>query len=169
MINREIYAPETTLALWCTRYTRDAFPLRYSWKIYLYCFFILKSMVAIKTLANPAFSAHVNLMATDWIKKMGQEKGAKDNWKEKLTGTGPSLPFSFWQKHMDPSAVSSPSVIYLSAFGHEDHLCSCHPLKTLQSPVLNLHVHERIKITYTLLSSIVHQTICPATCPLSPK
>lgn len=81
IIDGEIYVPEITFSLWCTSCTRDAFPLKYSWKIYLYCLFILKSTVAIKTHqdANRAFSAHVNLKATDQLRKMGQGKGTKDN------------------------------------------------------------------------------------------
>lgn len=82
-------------------------------------------------------------MATLWIKKGQQEKGTKDNWKEKLPGTETRLPFSLWQNHMDSPAVSSPSVTYLSALGHKAHLCSCHPLKMLESPVLNLHLSSK--------------------------
>lgn len=53
-----------TFSLWCENYNKDAFPLNYSWKIYLYCLFILESIIAIKTpqVANHGFNTHVNLM-----------------------------------------------------------------------------------------------------------
>lgn len=66
MINGKIYVPEFTLSLWCESDTRDAFPLKYSWKSYLYCVFILKSMIAIKIhqVANHGFNTHAHLMGT---------------------------------------------------------------------------------------------------------
>lgn len=66
IINGEIYVPEFTFSLWYENYTRDAFPLKYSWNIYLYCLFILKSIIAIKTyqVANHGFNLYVNLMGT---------------------------------------------------------------------------------------------------------
>lgn len=85
MINGEIYVPEFTLSWWYENYTRDAFLLKYSWKNYVYCLFILKSIIAIKThqVANHGFNTHINLMGTHWIKKMRCGKRTKDNWKEK--------------------------------------------------------------------------------------
>lgn len=66
MINGEIYVPEFTFSLWCENYTKDAFPHNYSWNIYLYHLFILKSIIAIKThqVANHGFNTRVNLMGT---------------------------------------------------------------------------------------------------------
>lgn len=68
-------------------------------------------------------------------KNKGQLKGE--------TGTGTSFPFSLLQGHMDSSCAQLFCHIQ-NTLGPKDDLCSCHPLKTPQSPVLNLHVHEWI-------------------------
>lgn len=139
--------PEITLSMWCTSYNRDAFPLKYSWKKIFILFIEKHGSNWNSPEANTAFSAHVNLIVTHW------GKARKDNWKEKLIGTGTSLPFSLRWQHMDRSAVSMPSVTYFSTLGHEDHFSSRHPLKTLQSPVLNVHIQEWMNVTNTLIHS----------------
>lgn len=66
MINGEVYVLEFTFSLWYENYTKEAFPLKHSWKFYLYCLFILKIIIAIKTyqMANHGFNTHANLKGT---------------------------------------------------------------------------------------------------------
>lgn len=125
MINGEIYVPQFTFPLCCENYTIDAFPLKYSWKIYLYCLFILKSIIAIKThqVANHGFNTLVNLMGTHWIKKMRWGKRTKDNWKEKQAQEQAFHSASC--KATWTPAVPSFSATYLSTLGLRMTSISC--------------------------------------------
>lgn len=162
MINGQIYVPEFTLSLWCENYTRDAFPLKYSWKIYLYFLFILKSIIAIKIhqVANHGFNTHVSLTGTHWIKKTRWGKRAKDNWKEKQAQEQASYPASC--KATCTAAVPSFSATSLSTLEPSavtptgDSSISC------SEPS-----YSWMDQSHMLLSPIAHQTIYSATCSIT--
>lgn len=64
------------------------------------------------------------------------------------TGTGTSF-HSASCKTTGTPATPSPCATYISTPGPEDDFCSCHRLDAPPSPVLNLHIHEWIKVTHT--------------------
>lgn len=78
-------------------------------------------------------------------------------------GTGTCFPFSLLQDHVDSSCAQLFCHIRLSPGA----LCCGTHCRAPQSPVLNLHTHEWIKVTHMLLPPIAHQTIYSATCSIA--